>query len=202
MAKKKKAAKGSPFAVLLLPFFGFVVIGGYLWVLDAKENPPIESGYHLTTLTELGNFHIEEQRFLPGSMGKGVPPPTPVTIPEDIQALSGGDTVIPGYMMPYDMDQEGVKRFLLVRSVMVCCFGQPPRLNEIVMCAVPSGERVKSMYNIPVRVYGKLSVGEVREYGRVLALYTMEVKKVQELKRPDASMQPLPPGMRLPRVSP
>jgi hypothetical protein len=185
------------FAALAL---GLAALQGTLWVFG--DNPDLEKGARLVTLTQLGNYPVNEVGYVPGRMRADMPVPTPVAIPASIRALGGSEVAVPGYMMPYDEDKGGVTRFLLVRSIMVCCFGQPPRLNEIILCEMPGKEHCKFYYNVPIRVYGRLEVGEIREFGQVLALYRLAVRRIDELKRPDASMPPLPPGLSLPSAPP
>ena len=118
------------------------------------------------------------------------PTPTPTSYPASILALNKTKVVIPGYMMPYDQDASGgIISFMLVRSMLVCCFGQAPRLNEVVLCQAAPGHPVEYASNVPLRVYGTLEVGELREYGQVQALYRMKVDHIAYLYHPDASLQ-------------
>jgi hypothetical protein len=158
-------------------------------------DPEPAPGYRSVTLADLGAFQVRENVLLPGAAKQpgSFPTPTPTTFPAAIRSLDGAEVVIPGYMMPYDSDGDGkVLSFYLVRSILICCFGVPPRLNEIVRCEAQPGKSCPYYYNIPVRVYGRLRVAEIREYGQVQALYRLSVERIQQLKFPDHSLQPLP----------
>jgi hypothetical protein len=163
------------------------------WLIGG--DPPPATGYKLITLADLGSFPVKENVLLPGATKsvESFPTPTPTRFPDSIRSMDGAEVVVPGYMMPYDSDGDGkVLSFYLVRSILICCFGVPPRLNEIVRCEAAPGKSCEYYYNIPVRVYGKLKVGEIREYGQVQALYTMSVERIEQLKFPDKSLQALP----------
>jgi hypothetical protein len=116
--------------------------------------------------------------------------PTPTTFPEAIQALDGQAVVVPGFMMPEALDANGkLTSFLLFRSTLTCCFGRIPRLNEMVLCETDPAHPVDLVDNIPIRVYGRLRVGEIRRYGQVQALYRITVERVERLNHPDVSTQ-------------
>ena len=170
----------------------------FIWNRDA----PLRAGFQKVTLAQLGAFPLAENPLLPGAPkpGQAAATPKPTAFPDSIRALDGAEAAIPGYMMPFDEDgQGGVLSFYLVRSVMVCCFGVRPRLNEIVLCEAVPGHPAAYFYNVPIRVYGKLKVGELREYGQVQALYRLKVESIEELKQPDGSMQAAPNFKGLPQ---
>jgi hypothetical protein len=205
--RSKQARKEKSPKLLFVVFgcFSAMSIGMLLVQVFAGKDPAPAKGFRKVALTELGAFQIVEEAALPGALkpAQSWPTPTPTTYPDPIRALDGAEVVIPGYMMPYDEDGSGgVLSFYLVRSIMICCFGARPRLNEIVRCDAPPGHPVKYFYNVPVRVYGKLQVRELREYGQVQALYRLNVENVERLKNPDNSMQPAPNFKTGPVLSP
>jgi hypothetical protein len=192
----KPGKKKKTFKFLTAMFLGLVLMAlGRIGVdLTFGSDPPPAKGYKVVTLAELGNFKVADPSMLPSTENttKAWPTPTPTTFPESIRALNGVEVVIPGFMMPYDEDGEGgVINFYLVRSIMICCFGQTPRLNEVVRCETALGHPAKYYSNIPLRIYGKLTVGEIREYGQVQALYRLNVERVETMNRPDDSLQPV-----------
>jgi hypothetical protein len=196
----KAPSRRGLFPLLALAVMMLIYLGWDSWT---GWDPAPEPGYRRVSLADLGAFQVEgQQDFAAQGNPKAWPSPTPTVFPRAIKALGGQEVYIRGFMMPYDEDAQGVLSFMLVRSVLICCFGQPPRLNEIVMCQMPKGEHAKFYSNIPVRVYGRLLVGEIREFGQVQALYRLQVEKVQRVSSIDSSMQPLPPGMKLPVSNP
>lgn len=130
-----------------------------------------------------------------------LPPGDPTEV--DFQALSGFDykegmqlpaevtqhneqsVVIAGFMRREDeMSAAGgddVEYFMLVNDACGC--EGTPKLNEIVFCAMPEGKTTKILPGI-VKVTGTLYVGEEKEDGVVLALYTMDVDSLGENAAP------------------
>ena len=58
-------------------------------------------------------------------------------IPGNIKALDKKKVTVTGYMMPIATDGNKVTEFLIIRNPYSCCFGSPPRLNELVTIKVP-----------------------------------------------------------------
>lgn len=178
---------------LLWGLFLMILCGLGIEIHLGSDAAPMK-GYDVVTLADLGAFPVADPN-APLNFAENVkvwPSPTPTHFPDSIRALDGKEVVVPGYMMPYDLDANGaVLSFYLVRSIMICCFGQPPRLNEVVRCETLPGHPLQFFNNIPLRVYGKLAVGEIREYGQVQALYRLKVEHIEELKQPDSSLQPV-----------
>ena len=56
--------------------------------------------------------------------------------PPHVLALEGRVVSIRGFMLP-DVDFENIRKFHMVRSLWGCCFGSPPRMNEIVLVRIP-----------------------------------------------------------------
>jgi hypothetical protein len=182
----------------LLALFGLLlasVLGGFAWVAFHGRNPDPAPGYRFVTLQELGDFQVTsppsplrdlQLRLSPAP----VQTPTPTTFPDKIRALDGQAVVVPGFMMPESMDGHGkLTSFLLFRSTLTCCFGRIPRLNEMALCEADPARPVDLLDNIPIRVYGRLKVGEVRRNGQVQALYRVAVERVERLNHPDVSTQ-------------
>lgn len=181
-----------------------------LWK-DLAPDPPPSPGYRPVSLLDLGSFQVAAPQTpmnilrqpLPGEKMAPVAIPTRTVFPDRIQALDGAEVVVPGYMLPYDLDgQHRVVNFFLIRSTMTCCFGRPPRLNEVVRCETAPGVPAEFMNNVPLRVYGKLLVGEVFNGRNVQALYRLKVERIEGLKRPDSSMIPALPALGAPIYKP
>jgi len=65
-------------------------------------------------------------------------------------------------MVPLEVREEDGKAasFMLVQSQMTCCFGIAPKMNEWVFVQMGKEGAAKVMMDIPVTVFGVLSVGE------------------------------------------
>ncbi|GMV79836.1 MAG: hypothetical protein AMXMBFR7_10200 [Planctomycetota bacterium] len=101
-------------------------------------------------------------------------------IPATIQALDTQEVAVQGFMYPLKVDGGSVKAFWLMRNQSLCCFGQVPRLNELVFVQVKNEKGVEWYNDAIVTVYGKLEVGEKRNKdGIVTSLYRMETETVE-----------------------
>ena len=69
-----------------------------------------------------------------------------------------------------------VGTFLLINDACGC--NGTPKMNEIVFCALPDGVTMDIKPGV-VHVAGKLYVGEQKEDGAVVALYSMDVDTVK-----------------------
>ncbi len=99
--------------------------------------------------------------------------------PPHVLALDGRFVSIRGFMLP-DVDFEHIRRFHMVRSLWGCCFGAPPRMNEIVLVEVPGEEGLDYTYNT-LEIGGTLSVVWEIEDGLVNDLYRLEAATIREL---------------------
>lgn len=105
-------------------------------------------------------------------------------IPEYVKTLDDTKVSIEGYMVPLDIKDEKVKSFILTNSMMLCCFGAMPWINEWVYVEM-EGESTADFFNDTViRVSGVLDVGEEIEDGIVLSLYRMDGQSVESEGKP------------------
>ena len=95
-------------------------------------------------------------------------------IPETVRKLDGRPLVIQGYMMPIVTEEGRAQEFLLMRSMKSCCYGRPPKLNEIIYVKM-EGEGADYKHERLTIVYGEIEVGE-KLLGKKLAktLYRMK----------------------------
>jgi hypothetical protein len=114
-------------------------------------------------IKELGNFDYDAD--------KGG------NIPKDVQALSGTNIRLHGFMIPIDQTEK-ITSFALVPSLFACCFGQPPQLQHTIVCKAPSGKSV-SYYPDELVVEGKLKVEEKKDDGFIVSIFEVDVTSVQ-----------------------
>jgi hypothetical protein len=145
--------------------------------LPAEDERPLLPGYQAAGLDRLSAFRY----FTPGLDEDGT---VPRRVPKDIQALDQQKVAVRGFMVPAEFDGDDLRSFMLVKTRMVCCYGRIPRLNEWVMVLVPPGLRVAYTPDIPVRAYGRLSVGEVMEDGMSMGLYRLAADSVDQPQEP------------------
>jgi hypothetical protein len=125
-------------------------------------------GYQTVDFNKLSSFDYE----LPDPFDPA-PPPIKNEIPPAIKALNGKMVAIEGFMLPLDLNPQGVTTFMLNASIDMCYFGAPVRMNEWVLVTMKGGKRAPFTH-LATTVKGRLSVGEEMRNGRVGSLYRLE----------------------------
>lgn len=83
---------------------------------------------------------------------------------------------VSGFMATEDGTEGDVEYFVLINDGCGC--EGTPKLNELIFCAMPEGEKVTIKPGV-VDVIGTLYVGETKEEGVVVSLYTLAVESVK-----------------------
>lgn len=139
--------------------------------------------YNKVSFKALGGFTYE----VPDpEVVRALPPPQKVPVdqvPEALKALNDAPVLLAGFMVPIDLDAEGnVRSFALTQDQMFCCYGVPPKMNQWVMVQMAEGHTTEYKNNVPVAVFGTLSIGEEIDDGYVLSLYRMTSDKVIDVR--------------------
>jgi hypothetical protein len=92
-------------------------------------------------------------------------------VPEKIKALRDARVSVTGYMLPIDMEGQGVQRFVLVPYLDMCHWGMIGAANQWVLVTMRA--RTKFVGLSAVKVYGKFDVGEVLQNGMLQSFYRM-----------------------------
>ena len=101
-------------------------------------------------------------------------------IPNEVKQIDEKKVAITGFMLPIDVDKGKVKRFLLLKSTMSCCFGVAPRINEVVYVESSKKQKIQAVMDMPITVFGKLSVGQqFREDLMLVGVYQLELDEVK-----------------------
>ena len=104
-------------------------------------------------------------------------------IPNKVKQLNEKKVAITGFMLPIDVDKGKVKRFLLLKSTMSCCFGVAPRINEVVYVESSKKQKIQTVMDTPITVFGKLSVGQqFREDLMLMGVYQLELDEVKHAR--------------------
>ncbi len=101
------------------------------------------------------------------------------TIPDFVRHLDGGSVAVVGFMIPLALNDAGDKTtsFILARSQATCCYGITPRMNEWMYVEMNKGKSADATMDIPITVFGTLSVGaQIKESN--WTLYRMMADKV------------------------
>ena len=131
------------------------------------------------TLAQLGAFKYDPP--VPPLRGAAPPPPRPDPFPPDIKNLDGRKMELTGFMYPLRMEKGKIAEFLLMPSILSCCFADRVRMNEFVAILPADGKPVKFLTQVTVR--GPLEVGEEKdEDGWVMSVYRMKADGIEEAK--------------------
>ncbi len=94
-------------------------------------------------------------------------------LPKKIESLEGQLVRLRGYMLP-SFQQSGIKKFVLVRDNMECCFGPGAAIYDCVIIEM-QGSASASFSVRPMAVEGVFSVSEFKgPDGNHLAIYHIE----------------------------
>ena|ERR1039458_10241355 len=101
-------------------------------------------------------------------------------IPGFIKQLDGTSVAVVGFMIPLDTNDAGDKAtsFILARSQATCCYGITPKMNEWIFVQMDKGKTGEVMMDMPITVFGTLSVGEEKKKEMSWTLYRMVSDKV------------------------
>ena len=107
--------------------------------------------------------------------------PDPATaknqIPPLIKALDQKPVCLKGFMLPLKIVNGLVTEMLIMRDQSMCCYGTVPKITEWVSVKM-DGKGVKPVMDQPVKLFGKLHVGELRENGYLVGIYSLDGQKM------------------------
>jgi hypothetical protein len=105
----------------------------------------------------------------------------PNQVPAKVKALNGRKVSVRGFMLPFDVQPDGVTQFMLNASLDMCYFGAPVRMNEWIMVAMKPGKKA-AFSHMAYQVNGVLEVGEQLKDGRVQSLYRITADSAEIAK--------------------
>ena len=101
-------------------------------------------------------------------------------LPEDVAKLDGKQVVMLGFQMAsYEYDD--IREFYLVASHWSCCYGVPAGINGAVHINLADKSPSLSLTNRPLKIVGTLRVREMKDSGIVMAIYSLEDAKAEEM---------------------
>jgi hypothetical protein len=131
------------------------------------------------TLAELGAFKYDPP--VPPLKGAAPPPPRPDPYPAHIKELDGRKVDLTGFMYPLRMEKGKIAEFLLMPTILSCCFADRVKMNEFVAILPADGKPVRFWTQVHVR--GILEVGEEKdEDGWVLSCYRLKADLIEEAR--------------------
>lgn len=97
-------------------------------------------------------------------------------IPKEVANYDSKEVTISGFMATEDGSEGDVSYFIIINDACGC--EGTPKMNEMIFCAMPTGETTK-LKDGRVKVTGKFYVSEEIEEGVVVSLYGLEVDSVK-----------------------
>jgi hypothetical protein len=105
----------------------------------------------------------------------------PNQVPAKVKALNGRKVSVRGFMLPFDVQPDGVSQFMLNASLDMCYFGAPVRMNDWIMVTMKPGKKAQFSH-LAYQVAGVLEVGEQLKNGRVQSLYRLTADSAEIAK--------------------
>ncbi len=101
-------------------------------------------------------------------------------VPDFIKQLDGASIAVVGFMIPLDTDdtEQKATSFILARTQASCCYGITPKMNEWMFVWMKKGKTAEAIMDLPVTVFGTLSVGEQKKRDTGWSLYRMVSDRV------------------------
>jgi hypothetical protein len=155
--------------MIILLLVVLVPIGWIVWTfadLTLSKGISNHGEYKIVNLKALGNFPFND---VSGTVED---------VPAHFRGLDGQKVIFDGQMYVDYTTAPMVNRFQLVYSIQDCCFNGPPRVQERVFA---SSQKPVPVYSQLARVYGTLHIRTLRENGKVVSVFEMDVEKVERL---------------------
>ena len=143
--------------------------------------PVIKDGFTMVGFEKLAGYNIEVPDDLLGPLtndAAAAAAKTDAMIPQPVRALDKLRVSLTGFMLPLKVEGGLVTELLIMKDQSMCCYGSTPKLNEWVSIKM-IGAGVKALMDQPVTLFGRLHVGEMREYGYLVGIYKMDGEKMQ-----------------------
>src|SRR5687767_7386805 len=99
-------------------------------------------------------------------------------IPAHVMALDNQRVAVTGFMLPLKVSGGYVTEMLIMKDQSMCCYGTVPRINEWVSVKMV-GDGVKPVMDEPVTLLGTLHVGEMRENGYLVGIYSLDGERLE-----------------------
>jgi hypothetical protein len=81
-----------------------------------------------------------------------------------------------GFMLPLVVENGLTRKFIMMRDITTCCFGNVPNMNEYVIVTM-KGEGVKPLQDVPIVLTGVFKINEIYEGGYLTSLFQMDGEK-------------------------
>ena len=149
-------------AVIAVPFLWA------MWTIFGDNMITNHGDYYAVDLKGMGNFPFDAKR------------DTEKMIPKEVLALDGKKVRFEGEMYAPNEASPFVHDFQLVYSIVMCCMGGPPKVQERVFAFVPEHKHIGNYSGQQVTCTGTLHIKVVRnDQGEAVSVFTMDVDDVK-----------------------
>jgi hypothetical protein len=138
-----------------------------LWLILDQRMIVNKGDYYEVDLKAMGDFPFDDKQ------------DTELAVPPAVRELDGKKVRFEGEMYAPNESTSQVQSFQLVYSIVECCLGGPPKVQERVFAYVPEGKRVRNYSGRQVTCVGTLHVEVEKFEGQTISVFSMEVDEVQ-----------------------
>ena len=85
-------------------------------------------------------------------------------IPGWVRVYNQQRVALTGFMLPLVVENGLARKFIMMRDITTCCFGNVPNMNEYVIVTM-KGTGVKPLQDVPVVLTGVFKISEIYEGG-------------------------------------
>jgi hypothetical protein len=97
-------------------------------------------------------------------------------IPAWVRLYDKQQIALTGFMLPLVVEQGLARKFIMMRDITTCCFGNVPNMNEYVIVTM-KGQGVKPLQDVPVVLTGVFRINEIYEGGYLTSIFQMDGDK-------------------------
>jgi hypothetical protein len=123
-------------------------------------------------------FEVSDDLLAPTTNSPAATAKVEAQIPKTVKELDQKPVALTGFMLPLRVEGGLVTEMLIMKDQSMCCYGVQPKINEWVSVRMVKNG-VKPVMDQPVKLYGKLRVGEMRENGYLVGIYALDGERMQ-----------------------
>ncbi|MBE2215986.1 MAG: DUF3299 domain-containing protein [Opitutaceae bacterium] len=97
-------------------------------------------------------------------------------IPAWVRSYDNQRVALTGYMLPLKVENGLTAKFIMMRDISTCCFGNIPNMNEYLIVTMTTGG-VKPVQDVPTVLIGVFKIREIYENGYLTSIFQMDGEK-------------------------
>ncbi len=172
--------RGTPISAPVTNAIGAAKTPAGMVAAVAATGPATEAGYADVGFDKLSGyaFEVSDDLLAPVTNSTAATAKVEAQIPKPIKELDQKPVALSGFMLPLRVEAGLVTEMLIMKDQSMCCYGVQPKINEWVSVRMVKAG-VKPVMDQPVKLYGKLRVGEMRENGYLVGIYALDGERMQ-----------------------